>query len=249
MLKQTERVNERIKAREILVIDDDGSMLGLKTPEEAMALARQQELDLVEISPGANPPVCRIMDYGKHRYRQSKKAHEAKRKQHQSMVKEIKFRPSVDEHDFEFKKNNIVRFLQQGDKVKVVLMFRGRERTHREIGQKVLERVMQATKEFGTVEAMARSDGPHLQLVLAPRANIKVAKPVKVSDPKGAGAGKTDKAPRKALQENLNKAGEESAETENQSSGRQAVQGDGLGQGQAVEGVQVPHPDEEDAQA
>ena len=164
-----ERVNERIRAPQILVIDDDGAKLGVKTPYEALQLARAKGLDLVEISANARPPVCRIMDYGKHRYRQSKKAAEAKKRQHQATVKEIKFRPSVDEHDYQFKKKHVLRFLQHGDKVKLVVMFRGRERAHREIGQQILERVCEEVSEFGMVEASPRNNGPHLQMVLAPK--------------------------------------------------------------------------------
>lgn len=172
-------MNERIRAPQILVIDDDGAKLGVMTPQEAIVEAKKRELDLVEIAPSANPPVCRIMDYGKHRYQVSKKAHEAKRKQHQATVKEIKFRPAVDQHDFDFKKKHVIRFLQNGDKVKLVVMFRGRERTHREIGYQILQRVAEEVTEFGTMETPTKSEGPHLSVILAPKKAAVKQKPQK----------------------------------------------------------------------
>ena len=128
------RINERIRVREIRVIDDTGQQLGIMPPPQALAIARQKGLDLVEISPTAVPPVCRIMDYGKYQYQEQKRAREAKRHQHVVEVKEIKFRPKVDEHDYDFKKNHIQRFIEEGDKVKATIFFRGREMAHPEIG-------------------------------------------------------------------------------------------------------------------
>ena len=136
------RVNERIRVREIRVIDDTGQQLGIMAPPQALAIAKQKGLDLVEISPTATPPVCRIMDFGKYQYQEQKRAREARRHQKVIEVKEIKFRPKVDEHDYQFKKKHIERFLEDGDKVKATIFFRGREMAHPEIGRRILERLV-----------------------------------------------------------------------------------------------------------
>ena len=136
------RTNERIRVREIRVIDETGQQLGIMPPPQALAIAKQKGLDLVEISPTAVPPVCRIMDFGKYQYQEQKRTREAKKHQRVIEVKEIKFRPKVDEHDYEFKKKHIERFLAEGDKVKATIFFRGREMAHPEIGRRILERLM-----------------------------------------------------------------------------------------------------------
>ena len=136
------RVNERIRVREIRVIDDTGQQLGIMPPPQALAIAKQKGLDLVEISPTAVPPVCRIMDFGKYQYQEQKRAREARKHQKVIEVKEIKFRPKVDEHDYQFKKKHIERFLEEGDKVKATIFFRGREMAHPEIGRRILERLV-----------------------------------------------------------------------------------------------------------
>jgi len=163
------RVNERIRAREIRVIDDEGAQLGVLQPFEAMKIARERGLDLVEISPNAVPPVCKIMDYGKYCYQQSKRQHEAKKRQHHVAMKEVKFRPNVDEHDYEFKKNHVLRFLEEGDKVKATVMFRGREITHSDIGRAILDRLIQDVAEAGQVENRARMEGNTMAVILAPK--------------------------------------------------------------------------------
>jgi translation initiation factor IF-3 len=162
-------VNERIRAREIRVIDDNGTQLGIMTPIDAMKIARQQTLDLVEISPTAVPPVCKIMDYGKYIYQQNKRAHEARKNQRTIVVKEVKFRPTTDDHDYEFKKNNILRFLKEGDKVKAVVTFRGREISHSEIGRRLMEKLITEVGESGIVEFHPRMEGFALTAVFAPR--------------------------------------------------------------------------------
>ncbi len=126
-----------IRVREVSVIGGDGEQLGVFPAEEALRMAMEQELDLVEVAPGANPPVCRIMDYGKHKYKQSKKAHEAKKNQKVQHLKEVKFRPNTDKHDFDFKLKHLIRFLEHGDKAKVVIFFKGREIVHKENGMRV----------------------------------------------------------------------------------------------------------------
>ena len=180
-----------IRVREVSVIGDDGEPLGTLPTEEALSIARDQDLDLVEVAPTANPPVCRIMDYGKHKYKASKKAHEAKRKQKIIHVKEVKFRPNTDRHDFDFKLRNVKRFLENGDKAKVVIFFKGREIVHREFGMRVLERVAAATEETAVIEQQAKQEGRTLVMILAPKntktkkggtlkAQPVVAKPVEV---------------------------------------------------------------------
>ena len=179
-----------IRVREVSVIGDDGEPLGTLPTEEALSIARDQDLDLVEVAPTANPPVCRIMDYGKHKYKASKKAHEAKKKQKIIHLKEVKFRPNTDIHDFDFKLRNVQRFLENGDKAKVVIFFKGREIVHREFGMRVLERVAAATEETAVIEQQAKQEGRTLVMILAPK-NTKtkkggmikaqpVAKPVEV---------------------------------------------------------------------
>jgi translation initiation factor IF-3 len=151
------------------VIDDSGTQLGIMPPMDALKIARQQNLDLVEISPTAAPPVCKIMDYGKYIYQQNKRAHEAKKNQRTIVVKEVKFRPTTDDHDYEFKKNNIVRFLKEGDKVKAVVTFRGREISHSEIGRRLMEKLIVGVGEAGIVEFHPRMEGFSLTAVFAPK--------------------------------------------------------------------------------
>jgi translation initiation factor IF-3 len=151
------------------VIDEEGQQLGILAPFEAMRIARERDLDLVEVSPTAQPPVCRIMNYGKYLYELNKKAHEARKKQKVIQVKEIKFRPMTDEHDYQFKKNNIIRFLQEGDKAKAAVTFRGREMTHREIGREILVRLTQDLAEHGVVEGVPRMEGNHMFVIFGPR--------------------------------------------------------------------------------
>ena len=155
--------------REIRVIGDDGQQLGIMPPPQALALAREKGLDLVEISPTAMPPVCRIMDFGKFQYEQQKKARSAKKHQKVILVKEIKFRPKVDEHDYAFKKKHIERFLSEGDKVKATIFFRGRENAHPEIGRRILERLMDEVDDIAIVESAPRQEGNQLHTILAPR--------------------------------------------------------------------------------
>jgi translation initiation factor IF-3 len=163
------RINERIRVPEIRVIDDDGAQLGVMSPRQALEIARGKGLDLVEVAPQAQPPVCRIINFGKWQYEQKKKQKEAKAKQTFITVKEIKFRPGTDEHDYTFKKNNAARMLKDGDKVKATVHFRGREITHKELGGELLQRLEQDLAEFGTVEARPRLEGMNMSIVFAPK--------------------------------------------------------------------------------
>jgi translation initiation factor IF-3 len=169
-----------IRVREVTVITDDGETIGTLPTEEALSMAQDRNLDLVEVAPTAKPPVCRIMDYGKHKYKASKKAHEAKKKQKIIHVKEVKFRPNTDQHDYDFKLRNVVRFLDNGDKAKVVIFFKGREIVHREFGQKLLERIAVATEEVAIIEQQAKQEGRTLVMILAPKSSkTKKGGPVK----------------------------------------------------------------------
>jgi translation initiation factor IF-3 len=164
------RVNERIRVREVRVIDDTGQQLGIMPPQQALAIARQKGLDLVEVAATATPPVCRIMDFGKYQYQEQKRAREARRHQKVIEVKEIKFRPKVDEHDYQFKKKHIERFLADGDKVKATIFFRGREIAHPEIGRRILERLVEELGEVAVAETMPRMEGNTMHTILARRA-------------------------------------------------------------------------------
>ncbi|GGY11515.1 translation initiation factor IF-3 [Paludibacterium paludis] len=147
----------------------EGEQLGIMGLREAMALAEESDVDLVEISPTAQPPVCKLMDYGKYKYEQSKKRHEAKQKQKQVQVKEIKFRPGTDEGDYQVKLRNLIRFLSDGDKAKITLRFRGREMAHQDIGLALLKRVEADLVEVGTVEQFPRLEGRQMVMMISPK--------------------------------------------------------------------------------
>ena len=151
------------------VIDDEGKQIGILQPFEALKMARERNLDLVEVSPTAQPPVCRIMDFGKYLYEQDKKERAAKKHQKVITVKEVKFRINVDEHDYEFKKNHVLRFLEDGDKVKATIFFRGREMTHTNLGRQILERLIKDIGDKGIVEFRPRMEGNTLHAILAPK--------------------------------------------------------------------------------
>ena len=161
------RINERIRAREIRVINEEGGQLGIMPPYEALRIARGQGLDLVEVAPTANPPVCRIINYGKYLYQLSKRQHEARKHQKSIELKEVKMRPRTSTHDFETKRNKVIEFLREGAKVKVTIMFRGREMAHRDLGFKMMERLAEEVGEVGVVETRPRLEGPNLSTIIA----------------------------------------------------------------------------------
>nr|WP_308390033.1 translation initiation factor IF-3 [Acidithiobacillus sp. AMEEHan] len=163
------RINREILAAKVRLIGDDGEQLGIVPLHEALAAAEEADLDLVEIAPQAVPPVCRVMDYGKFRFQESKRQHEARKKQKQSQVKEIKFRPRTDEADYQIKLRNIIRFLEDGDRAKVTLRFRGREMSHPELGMELLNRVEADLQEMGVVEQRPRMEGRQMVMVIAPK--------------------------------------------------------------------------------
>lgn len=161
-------VNETIRAREVRLIDANGDQLGVKTRDEALQIAQTRNLDLVLVAPGAKPPVCRIMDYGKFRYEQQKKDKEARKKQRVINVKEVRFSPGIGDHDFNTKLRNARKFLENGDKVKASVRFRGRAITHKELGQEVLERLAEEVKDIATVESKAKMEGRQMFMMLSP---------------------------------------------------------------------------------
>ncbi len=162
-------MNEQIKAKEVLVIDAEGTQLGTMKTDEALQLAQEKKMDLVNVAPSAKPPVCRLMDYGKHKYEQSKRDKEAKKKQKTTTIKEIKLRPNIDKHDFEVKVKRGQKFLSKGDKIKVTVMFRGREITHPEIAQGLCKDLAEELADYGVVEKPAKQEGRNMIMILAPK--------------------------------------------------------------------------------
>jgi translation initiation factor IF-3 len=162
------RINERIRAKEIRVIDEEGGQLGIMTPLDALKQAKSQGLDLVEVAPTANPPVCRIINYGKYLYQLSKRQHEARKNQKSIGLKEVKMRPRTSTHDLETKRNKVVEFLHEGAKVKITIMFRGREMAHRDLGFKMIEKLIEQVGENGQVEARPRLEGANLTAIMSP---------------------------------------------------------------------------------
>ena len=162
------RVNDRIRATEIRLIGAEGENVGVVTPERAMIMADDAGLDLVEISPNATPPVCKIMDFGKFKYETQKREAEARKKQKIIEIKEVKFRPNTDTNDYEVKMRNVYKFLENGDKVKVTLRFRGREMAHQNLGRELLERVAEDTKEHGKVENFPKMEGRQMVMLIGP---------------------------------------------------------------------------------
>jgi len=162
-------MNDRIRAREVRVIDDESGQLGIMPPFEALKLAKERGLDLVEISPTAQPPVCKIMDYGKFLYENEKKERAAKKKQKVITVKEVKFSINVDDHDYVTKKNHVLRFLGEGDKVKASLRFRGREMAHRNLGREMIDRLIKDVADKAIVEFSPRMEGNTMHAIMAPK--------------------------------------------------------------------------------
>jgi translation initiation factor IF-3 len=160
-----------IRVREVRVVGADGAQLGIMPTQEALQFAEEQGFDLVEVAPNERPPVCRIMDYGKYKYQRSKRQQLAKKKQKVILVKEIKLRPKTEEHDYQFKIQHVKRFLQEGHKAKVTVIFRGREMAHTELGRRVLDRIIVDLEDVATVEQMPKQEGRNMTLVLSPRAS------------------------------------------------------------------------------
>jgi translation initiation factor IF-3 len=166
--EKSQRVNDEITAPEVRLVGVEGEQIGIVSIRDALQRAQEAEVDLVEIAPLAKPPVCKIMDFGKFKYQEAKRAHEAKLKQKQVQVKEVKFRPGTDENDYQIKLRNLIKFLQEGDKAKITLRFRGREMAHQEFGMRVLERIKVDLADLAAVEQFPKMEGRQLIMVLAP---------------------------------------------------------------------------------
>jgi len=173
---RSQRINIEINAPEVRLVGANGEQVGIVPIAQALKMAEEAEVDLVEIAPLAKPPVCKLMDYGKFKYREAKKAHEAKLKQKQIHVKEVKFRPGTDEGDYQIKLRNLIKFLEEGDKTKVTLRYRGREMAHQEFGVRLIERVKQDLDPFAVVEQYPKMEGRQLIMVLAPKKGKKEVK-------------------------------------------------------------------------
>jgi translation initiation factor IF-3 len=175
------RINDRIRVPEVRLVGPNGEQVGIVRIEDALRLAQEAELDLVEVAATARPPVCKLMDYGKFKYESAQKARESRRNQVLTVIKEQKLRPKIDTHDYETKKRNVVRFLEGGNKVKVTIMFRGREQSRPELGFRLLQRLAEDVAELGVVEAAPKQDGRNMTMVIAP--TRKPAKPVRATAP------------------------------------------------------------------
>ena len=162
------RINERIRVPEVRVIDDEGNQVGMMKTPDAVKFAQERDLDLVEVAPEAKPPVCRVLDYSKYKYEQAQKVKQARKHQQQITIREIKFRPKIAEHDYDTKKHHVERFLRHKDKVKITIMFRGREVTHPERGVMILDRLAEELSELGTVEQRPTQDGRNMTMMLGP---------------------------------------------------------------------------------
>ncbi|HEY8458475.1 MAG TPA: translation initiation factor IF-3 [Actinopolymorphaceae bacterium] len=162
------RVNERIRVPEVRLVGPNGEQVGIVRIEDALRLAQEADLDLVEVAPTARPPVCKLMDFGKYKYETAQKAREARRHQAQTQMKEMKLRPKIDQHDYETKKGHVARFLRQGDKVRVTIMFRGREQSRPELGFRLLQRLAEDVADLGYVESQPRQDGRNMIMVVTP---------------------------------------------------------------------------------
>ena len=170
------RINDRIRVPEVRLVGPNGEQVGIVRIEDALRLAVEADLDLVEVAPQARPPVCKLMDYGKFKYESDQKARESRRNQHLTVIKEQKLRPKIDPHDYETKKGHVSRFLKAGNKVKVTIMFRGREQSRPELGFRLLQRLAEDVTELGYVESSPKQDGRNMIMVLAPHKNVKPTK-------------------------------------------------------------------------
>ena len=174
------RINDRIRARQVRLIGADGTQLGTKPLPEALQIARESGLDLVEVAANADPPVCKIMDFGKYKYEQDQRRKESRRKASNVVIKEMKFRPKIDSHDYDTKMKHVERFLEEGSKVKLTIMFRGREMAHPELGRRILEKVAERVSEIATVESAPKQDGRNMTMVLNPSRKAK-ARPARAA--------------------------------------------------------------------
>jgi len=194
-------VNDRIRVPKVRVVASDGTQVGIIDTQKALDMAVEQDLDLVEVAGQADPPVCRIMDYGKYKYEQDQRMKEARKKQSLIVVKEMKMRPKIDKHDYETKKGHVVRFLRQGAKVKVTIMFRGREMAHQELGRKLLDQLAVDVAEIAKVDTPPKVDGRNMTMVLGPYKEAITHKPVHVPKHDKHKGGKPEATPEAPAEE------------------------------------------------
>ena len=188
------RINDRIRVPEVRLVGPAGEQVGIVAIHEALKLAQDSDLDLVEVAPMARPPVCKLMDYGKFKYETAQKARESRKNQVLTVIKEMKLRPKIDPHDYATKKGHVVRFLKQGDKVKITIMFRGREQSRPELGFRLLQRLGEDVKDLGFVESSPKQDGRNMIMVLAPHKNAADLKKAAAKDGADAQAGQAQPA-------------------------------------------------------
>lgn len=226
------RINERIRIREVRLIDENGEQVGVIPTFDALQMARERGLDLVEVAPNAMPPVCRLMDYGKFRYEQSRKERESRRHQHVVELKEVRIRPKIDDHDLETKGRQAAKFLNAGDKVKLTVLFRGREMAHPDLGKALLDQLADQLRPHGTVEQPPRMEGRTMIMFMAPlKAKVSVADRERIREKEGNRAG--------------DQAIDQTAEDENPQGGQEAIQDHRNGQDHAHEGDEEPQPAQE----
>ena len=188
-ISSEQRINDRIRVPEVRLVGPNGEQVGIVRIEDALRLAQEADLDLVEVAPQARPPVCRLMDYGKFKYESAQKARESRRNQQLTVIKEQKLRPKIDTHDYETKKRNVVRFLEHGNKVKVTIMFRGREQSRPELGFRLLQRLADDIQELGFVESSPKQDGRNMVMVVAPHKSAKIVRASREPSPQPETAG------------------------------------------------------------
>lgn len=238
------RVNERIRAKTVRVVAPDGSQIGLKELDEALWLAQQLDLDLVEVAPGSDPPVCRLMDYGKYKYEQSVKAREGRKKSTRTVIKEVKFKTKIDGHDFNTKVRRAAEFLEDGHKIKAVVMFFGREITHPERGRALLDRMVADLEGIALVESPARLDGRNMTMVLVPdKAGLKARATA------AAEAERAEQAAEAAAEAEADQAHEEAEHTEPATGSDQVAQEDDNAETEDPQGSQGPVQGDRDGQA
>ena len=254
------RINERIRVPQVRLVGEDGNQIGVVDTQQALRYAQERDLDLVEVAPEARPPVCRVLDYSKYKYEQEQKAKAARRHQKQVNVREIKLRPKIATNDYETKKNHVVRFLKGDDRVKVTIMFRGREQTHPERGERLLMRLAEDVADLGTIEQSPQQDGRNMTMLLAPMQEegrrgdaqsrgARAAKPPPPSAPSRSAAEAPQAAPAEARLRQSASIQRSHAEDEDPFRRQEALQEDGQGQAARAPLLHEPQPREEERQA
>jgi translation initiation factor IF-3 len=232
--RDTTRINERIRVPEVRVIDDEGNQVGVMSTADALNFAQERDLDLVEVAPEARPPVCRVLDYSKYKYEQAQKIKQAKKHQQQITVREIKFRPKIAQHDYDTKKHHVERFLRHKDKVKVTIMFRGREVTHPERGTAILDRLAEELAELGVVEQRPMQEGRNMTMMMAPSKAVLAGRA-------DGDAHRGDSAPVATGEEQTENGAQEAASNPPASNGAGAVTADPV----AADGADAPAAEQE----